>query len=229
MAPLHLVQAGGRENGLGRVASPTNDDSDRSKTKLSLSTRCPPPILTKTTRPQAIRYASLGIPLQLSTPSPDRMKQNLHIGAGAHVAIRGLFPGRFIVGGYKCEPWFVAPGLHMRLEPGRTSLPIYPQCRDIRRLDQRHRGNDKRSVRISQAVAKAIGMRSISWGRTMLLLASAPYIPGWQDLRGAGLAERPLNAPSRVGSPVQPSHRSHLNQRRATRTPGLNIVARDSL
>lgn len=140
----------------------------------------------------------------------------------AHVAIRGLFPGRFIVGGYKCEPWFVAPGLHMRLEPGRTSLPIYPQCRDIQRLDQRHRGNDKRSVRpwpkthlarISQTVAKAIGMRSISWGQTMLLLASAPYIPGWQDLRGAGLAERPLNAPSSVGSPVQPSHRSHLNQR----------------
>lgn len=238
MAPLHLVQAGGRENGLERVASPTNDDSDRSKTKLSLSTRCPLPILTKTTRPQAIRYASLGIPLQLSTPSPDRMKQNLHIGAGAHVAIRGLFPGRFIVGGCKCEPWFVAPGLHMRLEPGRTSLPIYPQCRDIQRLDQRHRGNDKRSVRpwpkthlarISQTVAKAIGMRSISWGQTMLLLASAPYIPGWQDLRRAGLAERPLNAPSSVGSLVQPSHRSHLNQRRATRTPGLNIVARDSL
>lgn len=179
MAPLHLVQAGGRKNGLERVASPTNDDSDRSKTKLSLSTRCPPPILTKTTRPQAIRYASLGIPLQLSTPSPDRMKQNLHIGAGAHVAIRGLFPGRFIVGGYKCEPWFVAPGLHMRLEPGRTSLPIYPQCRDIQRLDQRHRGNDKRSVRpwpkthlarISQTVAKAIGMRSISWGQTMFAL-----------------------------------------------------------
>lgn len=115
--PLHLVQAGGRENGLERVASPTNDGSDRSKTKLSLSTRCPPPFLTKTTRPQAIQYASLGIPLQLSTPSPDRMKQNLHIGAGAHVAIRGLFPGRFLVGGYKCEPWFVAQGLHMRLEP----------------------------------------------------------------------------------------------------------------
>lgn len=110
--------------------------------------------------------------------SPERMKQNLHIGVGA--PIRGLFLGWFIVGGYKCEPRFVAPvcrtGLAYASRTGShrfaylSTMPRHPAPRPKASWERQTLcpWQNTHLAWISQTVAKAIGMRSMSWGYSWL-------------------------------------------------------------